>query len=152
MEVDDAMVNNAKAKKLEELNEVPKCSRIVVSMDFSKESIKDLPNHGYQASLPTCWILEGLVMYLKKPDVLQMLEELTSLSPKGSYIILNYANSELRTGDDAGGNLDYMDSFLKEKGWINEKVLKFGDDEFNYGRFFLDKPTDQMGFALYNLN
>ena len=45
-----------------------------------------------------------------------------------------------------------MDTFLKEKGWVNEKVLKYGDDEFNYGRFFLDKPTDKMGFAIYNLN
>ena len=45
-----------------------------------------------------------------------------------------------------------MDSFLKDKGWTNEKVLKFGDDEFNYGRCFLDKPSDKMGFALYNLN
>ena len=35
-----------------------------------------------------------------------------------------------------------MDAFLKEKGWVNEKVLKYGDDGFNYGRFFLDKPTD----------
>ena len=47
MEVDDAVVNNVKTKKLEELNEVPKCPRLVVSMDFKKESIKDLPNHGY---------------------------------------------------------------------------------------------------------
>ena len=45
-----------------------------------------------------------------------------------------------------------MDAFLKEKGWTNEKVLKYGDDEFNYGRFFLDKPTGKMGFAIYNLN
>ena len=152
MEVDDAKVNNAKIKKLEELGEVSKCQRLVVSMDFQKESIKDLPNHGYQATLPTCWILEGLVMYLKQSEVLKMFEELTTLSPKGSYIILNFAESEHRTGDEAGGNLDYMDAFLKEKGWTNEKVLKYGDDEFNYGRFFLDKPTGKMGFAIYNLN
>ena len=87
-------MNNEKAKKLEELNEVPKCQRLVISMDFKKESIKDLPNHGYQSTLPTCWILEGLVMYLKQTEVLKMLEELTGLSPKGSYIILNFAINE----------------------------------------------------------
>ena len=86
-----------------------------------------------------------------------MLMELTALSPKGSYIILNFAkaiNSEgdNRTGEDAGGNLDYMDAFLKENGWTNEKVLNYGDEEFNYGRFVLDEPTDKMGFALYNLH
>ena len=91
-------------------------------------------------------------MYLKQTEVLKMLEELTVLSPKGSYIILNYAINDHVKGDNAGGDLDYMDAFLKEKGWVNEKVLKYGDDEFNYGRFFLDKPTEEMGFALYNLN
>ena len=45
-----------------------------------------------------------------------------------------------------------MDTFLKEKGWVNEKVLKYGDDELNYGRFFLGKPSDKMGFAMYTLD
>ena len=61
-------------------------------MDFSKESTKDLPNHSYDASLPTCWILEGLVMYLTKDAVQQLLEEITGLSAKGSYMILNFLN------------------------------------------------------------
>ena len=119
-------------------------------MDFMKESIKDLPNHGYDESLPTCWILEGLVMYLKKPEVLKMLEEMTTLSPKGSHIILNWARN-LHIPDSAS-NLEYMDELLKEKGWTNEKVLKYGDEGFNYGRFFLDQPTDQLAFAFYSLN
>ena len=118
-------------------------------MDFKKESIKDMPSHGYDYRLPTCWILEGLVMYLSQSDVVKMLEEMTIFSPKGSHIILNYSNTP--QGVASGGALDYMDNFLKEKGWTNEKVLKFGDDEFNYGRFFLDEPTELMGFAFYSL-
>ena len=75
-------------------------------------------------------------MYLKKPEVLKMLEEMTTLSPKGSHIILNWARN-LHIPDSAS-NLEYMDELLKEKGWTNEKVLKYGDEGFNYGRFFLD--------------
>jgi len=38
-------------------------------MDFSKESVKDLSKYGYNNQTPTCWLLEGLVMYLKKDVV-----------------------------------------------------------------------------------
>ena len=119
-------------------------------MNFMKESIKDLPNHDYDSTLPTCWILEGLVMYLDRPEVINMLTEMTTLSPKGSYIILNYTNHPF--GSDNAGYLDYMDAHLRKKGWTNEEVLKFGDDGFNYGRFHLSKKTDLMGFAIYSLN
>ena len=118
-------------------------------MDFSKESTKDLPTHGYDASLPTCWILEGLVMYLKKEDVIKLLEEITGLSVKGSYMILNYLNRP--TGD--ASNIDHMGELLKQKGWTEEKVTCFGKPDFNFGRFPADKePVDAMGFGFYKLN
>ena len=79
-----------------------------------------------------------------------MFEEMTALSPKGSYIILNYSESD--AGKEMPASLGYMNTFLQQNGWTNDKVLKFGDDEFNYGRFFLDKPTDLMGFAFYTMN
>ena len=118
-------------------------------MDFSKESTKDLPTHGYDASLPTCWILEGLVMYLKKDEVVKLLEEITGLSVKGSYMILNYLNSPTI----AASNIDYMSELLKQKGWTEEKVTCFGDANFNFGRFPKDRePVEAMGFAFYKLN
>lgn len=64
VEVDVEAINTFKTKKLEELGAEAFCPRQVISQDFSKESTKDLPKHGFDASLPTCWILEGLVMYL----------------------------------------------------------------------------------------
>merc|ERR1712226_619462 len=90
VEVDVETINNYKTKKLEELKAEPLCTRQVISMDFSKESTKDMPKHGFDPSLPTCWILEGLVMYLKQEEVTALLEEMTGLSAKGSYLILNY--------------------------------------------------------------
>lgn len=57
-------------------------------MDFNKESVKDLPKHGVDQSIPTCWILEGLIMYLEPTVVEKMLEEINELSSKNSYIII----------------------------------------------------------------
>ena len=111
-------------------------------MDFSKESTKDLPTHGYDSSLPTCWILEGLVMYLKQEDTIKLLEEITGLSVKGSYMILNYLKE-----------VDFMTTALQEKGWTKEKQLCFGEGDFNYGRFPADKePVTAMGFAFFRLD
>ena len=114
-----------------------------------KESIKDLPNHDYDSSLPTCWILEGLVMYLSKNEVIKLLTELTSLSAKGSYIILHYINNGMSIGN--ASDIGHMAELLKEKGWSNEKIVKFGSDEFNYGRFQGSEPIENWGFAFYTL-
>jgi len=39
-------------------------------MDFEKESTKDLTNHGFDKTIATCWVLEGLIMYLKEPAMI----------------------------------------------------------------------------------
>ena len=117
-------------------------------MDFMKESTKDLPNHGYDASLPTCWILEGLVMYMKKPEIIQLLTELSGLSAKGSFVILNFLNGP----EGSPANIDYMGALLKEKGWSNEQIFTYGEPNFSFGRFPEGKePVTAMGFGFYDL-
>lgn len=73
VEVDVESINSFKTKKLAQINAEALCPRQIISMDFMKESIKDLPNHNYDASLPTFWLLEGLVMYLGKLEVIKLL-------------------------------------------------------------------------------
>ena len=117
-------------------------------MNFMEESTKDLPTHGYDQSLPTCWILEGLVMYMKKPEVIQLLTELTGLSAKGSFLILNFLNGPQ---ENNASNIDYMGELLKEKGWSNEQIITLGEANFNFGRFPEGKdPVSAMGFAFYD--
>jgi methyltransferase (TIGR00027 family) len=93
VEVDALAVNEYKAKVLEEVKAasgLPEqvCERLVVSMDFKKESTKDLPTHGVKM-MPTCWVLEGLVMYLDDDSVKKLYEEICDLSPAGSLVIIN---------------------------------------------------------------
>jgi hypothetical protein len=44
-----------------------------------------------------------------------------------------------------------MDASLKEKNWTCDKVLFFGDAEFNYERYPNSEPCDDLGFAFYSL-
>lgn len=152
-EIDAASVMNHKQKildRLQEKGELPKalCPRKAISMDFSKESIADLPErHKYPSitTCATCWILEGLIMYLKRPDVEQLMDHLSELSASESFLILNFS-----TNVPGGPSIDEIDEWLQSKGWNKEERLMFGEKGFNFGRYPDDKPANKIcGFAMY---
>ena len=152
-EVDVQSINDFKTKKIAESGAKAHCERSVISMDFSKESTKDLPTHGFDPALPTCWILEGLVMYLQEPEVAALLKELSDLSASGSYLILNYLNNPAVKDPYAPSDIKGMGPILKEKGWVNEKDLYFGQEGFNFGRFpegIKQTAMENFGFAFYD--
>lgn len=94
VEVDVESINDFKAKQIAKAeNTVPLCPRQVITMDFMKESTKDLPNHGYDQTLPTFWLLEGLVMYMTRETVTKMINEMIDLTVKGSSVMINFFNS-----------------------------------------------------------
>ena len=149
LEVDTKAVSDSKQKVLDELKAKgelndPICERKVIALDFSKESTKDLPNHRFNQDVPTCWILEGLVMYLKKEDNEKLMEELSALSAPGSYAILNFmaANPACKP--------DELDAVITAQGWTKEETTYFGDKDFNYGRYPEGKDSNLMfGFSFY---
>ena len=113
-------------------------------MDFSKESTKDLHKHGVDNSIPTFWLLEGLIMYLTKEDVASMFSEITSTSVKGSLILVNFYQK------NPPSNANYVQSCLDEKDWKMVKTTFYGDKDLNYGRYPKDQKTsDLLGFAIY---
>ena len=148
-EVDSKAVSDAKEKVLSKLEcagqlSKPLCRRNVVTLDFAKQSVADLPSFGYNQLVATCWILEGLVMYLKPEETARLLEEVSDLSVKGSYIILNFFQGA------PGSNPDEMDRTLEAKGWSKEDRVYFGDAKFNYGRYPEGKPANTIfGFSFY---
>lgn len=150
IEVDEKSVNDYKQKVIEEIKakgELPEpvCERKIVSIDFSKESTKDVVGHGYDSTVPTCWILEGLVMYLKKEEVEKMYEEICDISPAGSLVIVNTIEE-----NPAAASSVADDVFVSKRGWTKESQIMFGDDEFNYGRYPKDMaPSKKMGFGIY---
>ena len=116
-------------------------------MDFSKETVKDLPSHGVSflgGETVTCWLLEGLIMYLKKEENDKLFQEISDLSPSGSYLILNFMNGSPAASSDGAH------AILTEAGWQREEILHFGEQGFNYGRFPEGKqPNACFGFSFY---
>eukprot|EP00045_Choanoeca_perplexa_P007152 m.63118 g.63118 ORF g.63118 m.63118 type:complete len:313 (+) comp13955_c0_seq1:79-1017(+) len=151
VEVDTAPVLAHKDKILTELEakgELPKpfCCKKTIALDFAVETIKDLPSHGYQQEHPTCWILEGLVMYLQRPAIEQLMDDVSALSAAGSYLILNFSDSP-----QAAAKADDMDEMLVKKGgWTQVERVFFGDEQFSFNRYPAGKPANKiMGFAMY---
>ena len=151
VECDAKEVNDYKNGVLDGLKEAgglpePHCKRAIISMDFKKESTADVPSKGsgFNPSEPTCWILEGLVMYLEKEENIKLLTELSNLSAKDSFVILNFvANSP-------ACNPDEHDKLMAENGWEKQKRLMFGDAEFNFGKYPPNmEPSDRFGFSFY---
>ena len=75
------------------LSELPPSKGIVtfVSMNFETESLDSaLQRAGHDRSTPTCWIWEGVVMYLRRDVMRATLASIAGRSAPGSTLIVNY--------------------------------------------------------------
>ena len=62
-----------------------------VSIDFERESLGSLLERaGHDRSSPTCWIWEGVVMYLTREAMRSTLTGIADRSASGSTLIVNY--------------------------------------------------------------
>ena len=62
-----------------------------VAVDFERDSIQTaLERAGHDASSPTCWIWEGVVMYLTREAMRATLAAVAARSAHGSTLIVNY--------------------------------------------------------------
>jgi methyltransferase (TIGR00027 family) len=75
------------------LSELPPATGVVsfASIDFELESIgAGLERAGHNRSSPTCWIWEGVVMYLTRDAMRATLADIAGRSAPGSTLIVNY--------------------------------------------------------------
>jgi methyltransferase (TIGR00027 family) len=62
-----------------------------VTVDFTRDSLGDeLARAGHEQSTPTCWIWEGVTMYLKHDAMMATLRSIAARSAKESTLIVNY--------------------------------------------------------------
>merc|ERR1712232_171231 len=119
-------------------------------MDFSKESTKDLPNHGFDKSVPTCWILEGLIMYLKSEDVEKLMTEIHELSAPNSHIMVMFSDPDIEM--PYGLKPGALNELMKKHGRTLNLQTILGDENFNFGRWPKDRePSKTFGFCFYSL-
>jgi methyltransferase (TIGR00027 family) len=68
-----------------------------VSIDFERESLDTvLERAGHDRSVPTCWIWEGVVMYLTRDAMLGTLAGVSGRSAARSTLIVNYHTAHRR--------------------------------------------------------
>lgn len=89
-EVDHPATQNEKRARITAL---PPAKGIVtfVSIDFEREPLDAaLERAGHDVSIPTCWIWEGVVMYLTRDAMRATLASIAGRSAAGSTLIVNY--------------------------------------------------------------
>ena len=68
-----------------------------VSIDFEREALGTvLDRAGHDPSSPTCWIWEGVVMYLTREAMRGTLAGIADRSARGSTLIVNYHSAHRR--------------------------------------------------------
>lgn len=81
------------SQKRAHLSELPRAIGDVnfVPVNFEKESLASaLDRAGHDRSSPTCWIWEGVVMYLTRDAMRATLKSIAARSAPGSTLIVNY--------------------------------------------------------------
>jgi len=79
--------------------ELPAPNGIVnfVSIDFEREKLdRVLDRAGHDRATPTCWIWEGVVMYLTRDAMRGTLADIAKRSARGSTLIVNYHTAHRR--------------------------------------------------------
>jgi len=89
-EVDHPATQGEKRARLAELPQA-NGSITFVPVNFEAESLaKVLEQAGHDRSSPTCWIWEGVVMYLRRDVMRATLADIAKRSAPGSTLIVNY--------------------------------------------------------------
>ena len=92
-EVDHPATQGDKRARVAEL---PPAKGIVtfVAVNFEREAVADaLERAGHDRTSPTCWIWEGVVMYLTRDAMRATLADVAERSAPGSTLIVNYHTS-----------------------------------------------------------
>ncbi len=148
-ELDQAEVIETKKAILADAT--PLSQHYTISADLTQPWSHLLLEQGYQPTLPSVWLLEGLLMYLSEAQVRQLLETISQLTSVDSYLGLDVVNVKgieykpykgyFRSG------FDEPEKLLAEYGW-EAQVIQPGDEGANFDRY-TDKfpPRDVMDVA-----
>lgn len=171
-EIDQPKVLEYKAAVLAEHGVGPSAQRHHVPVDLRHDWPKALVEAGFDATAPTAWLAEGLLMYLPAEAQDQLFTQITELSAPGSRIAAETAPAQaqerrvemkarfdaIREKFDMGDTLDvgelmYNDPnradvrvWLGEHGW-DSSAVKSADEMRRLGRWALpsgpDTPDDE---------
>ncbi|MHA2035828.1 MAG: class I SAM-dependent methyltransferase [Promethearchaeota archaeon] len=145
-EIDFPIVIDYKEKILKK--EKPLCNIIRLSADLvDPEWSSQLVKNGFSMEIPTFWIMEGLVYYLKRDEFSTLITKTAEISKEGSQIFIDILHVSRRepssyfqgtdltnpfsTHQKWGLNIEEVPKFFETTGW---KVKSYFVDEYDQGR------------------
>lgn len=108
-ELDQAPMHEFKDAVLDRHDAVPTCVRISVVADITHDMTQSLLSAGFDPTVPTVWIAEGLLMYLSRDEADRLIDEISALSSQGSRIVSEYFDRHWEDADAEYETLDAQD-------------------------------------------
>jgi methyltransferase (TIGR00027 family) len=168
-EIDQPQVVAFKTETMARLGAEPKARRRTVSVDLRDDWPAALRDSGFDATKPSAWSAEGLLMYLPPEAQDRLFDHITALSSPGSRLATEYHPDAGPTMAERGqamsdrwaslgcdvdlsglfyeGERNNVANYLDDRGWqVNARNRRelFGD----YGRVF---PGDEALAAFRNI-
>ena len=131
-----------KDEVLGRLAATPTCTRTAVPVDLRDDWAGALTLAGFDSTVPTAWLVEGLLVYLDPTDADRLFSTVTSLAAPGSRIACERgsATSRVEAPDTEsvtrlwqGGLQDGAATWLHANGWESE-IDRLDDVATRYGR------------------
>ncbi len=147
-ELDLPEVLGHKEAIIKEARATPNCERHLVSADLQRDDWPDaLEGCGYDPEKPSVWLIEGLLFYLTRRSVRELLDKVGTLSGPGERLGLDLMNWNMmfspvawtqmnalaRRGAKGRFGTNVPEEFLADHGW-KATAVQFGDADANYGR------------------
>jgi methyltransferase (TIGR00027 family) len=164
-EVDQPKVVEFKNREMSNLGAVPAADRRTVSIDLREDWPAALRSSGFDATQPTSWSAEGLLMYLPPEAQDRLFDNITELSAAGSKLATDYHGDSGPTMTERAqqfhdrwanlgcdidlsglfieGERSNVVDYLTDRGW--QVATRPRRDFFaDYGRVFPDDETSQL--------
>jgi methyltransferase (TIGR00027 family) len=147
-ELDQPAVLALKQELLHRSEAQARVRRIPVPVDLLADWTAPLETAGYQRTQPSVWILEGLLFYLKEPEVRKLLQGVSECAARhsalaadlisGSFLTSAWTQAALESMKERGmgwyWGTDDPEQFLGEFGW-EALAVQPGEESANYGRW-----------------
>jgi methyltransferase (TIGR00027 family) len=114
-ELDQPEVVDFKTKTLIDLGAQPKADRRTISIDLRNDWPKALLDNGFDASQPTAWIAEGLLIYLPPEAQDLLFDRINELSAPGSRVATEHIPDVTMFSDERSQR-------------IRDRLKKYGHD------------------------
>jgi methyltransferase (TIGR00027 family) len=159
-ELDQEAVLDHKESVLARAGVTPRCARRVIAADLFGDWPAALAAAGFDTQRPAVWLLEGLLFYLPREQVVRILDQVTELAAPASRLGFDIVNAavlsspytrpwvEMQAAAGAPwlGTMEDPVSFLAERGWI-AAMTQAGQPDANHGRWALPVvPTTLPAF------